>query len=523
MPGKWRKHLNFLSKVSHLAIRAILMPVLYLSIFTYSASIANSSTSANIVIRFGILDMGPPEAVTDLAVSTTTIPLTVRLSWTAPQEDPYPNGPYPVTIYDVRWSTNAMTGDTTAWWNNANPVESGPPQFPGNKETMNISGLIPGVAHYFAIRSGDELSNPSDISNIATITPVGVPLMEPLGLKSSLVDNGTHVAIEWKPVTKCIDNSLASWTLAGYNIYRSGEPNGEYSLKGSVSKNILIWTDPENINGKIYYYLARAVDVFSKESKNSMIVDSSIDNNIIAQTEDGTTRIAIPSEISDILYESGEYKEDLKIDVERKIGEETGRVLRSCNFTIKKGESNETIKNFAFKEPKATIVFTYKINPFGMTEFRNIQASQAKKQFAIFRYNGLEWLKLGGLVDENTYTVTVKTRQLGTYRLQESLRHEFSLTYVIPRIFTPGDDMWNKVVRLHFDNPYDKQCSAAKIFDIRGALVRDLTLEIEYTPGAAEICWDGKDENGNIVPSGVYIYQIETDKEVINGTIVVAR
>ena len=517
--------MNFLSKVSHLAIRAILMPVLSLILISHSAGIANSAPSANITIKFSISDQGPPEAVTDLVVSTTTIPLTVHLTWTAPQEDPYPNGPYPVTTYIVKWSTNNLNGDTTTWWDNANNVdnEPWPPKFPGNKEVMTISGLIPGATHYFAVRSRDEIPNISDMSNIASIMPVGVTLMEPLGLKSSLVDNGTHVTIEWKPVTKCIDNSPAVWTLTGYNIYRSGQPNGEYSLKGSVSKNILTWADPENIKGKIYYYLVRAIDLFGKESKDSMIVDSSIDNNIIAQTEDGTTRISIPSEIGDILYESGEYKEDLKIDVERKIGEETGRVLRSCNFTIKKGESNETIKNFAFKEPKATIVFTYKINPFGMTEFRNIQASQAKKQFAIFRYNGLEWLKLGGQVDENTYTVTVKTRQLGTYRLQESLRHEFSLTYVIPRIFTPGDDMWNKVVRLHFDNQYDKQCSAAKIFDIRGALVRDLTLEIEYTPGAAEICWDGKDENGNIVPSGVYIYQIETDKEVINGTIVVAR
>ena len=211
MPGNRRKHLNFISKVSRLAIRAILTPVLYLSIFTYSAGIANSATSANIAIRFGILDMGPPEAVTDLFASTTTVQGAIHLTWTAPQEDPYPNGPYPVTTYIVKWSTSNLNSDTTTWWDNANNVdnEPWPPKFPGNKEVMTISGLIPGATHYFAVRSRDEIPNISDMSNIASIMPVGVTLMEPLGLKSSLVDNGTHVTIEWKPVTKCIDNSPA--------------------------------------------------------------------------------------------------------------------------------------------------------------------------------------------------------------------------------------------------------------------------------------------------------------------------
>ncbi len=35
--------------------------------------------------------------------------------------------------------------------------------------------------------------------------------------------------------------------------------------------------------------------------------------------------------------------------------------------------------------------------------------------------------------------------------------------------------------------------------------------------------WDGTDNNNNLVPKGVYIYQIECDGKVINGAIVVAR
>lgn len=58
-----------------------------------------------------------------------------------------------------------------------------------------------------------------------------------------------------------------------------------------------------------------------------------------------------------------------------------------------------------------------------------------------------------------------------------------------------------------------------KIYDITGAEVADLQ------PGSTEdsLIWDGRDKNGNIVHSGVYIYQIEVEGKVFNGTIVVAK
>ena len=35
--------------------------------------------------------------------------------------------------------------------------------------------------------------------------------------------------------------------------------------------------------------------------------------------------------------------------------------------------------------------------------------------------------------------------------------------------------------------------------------------------------WDGRNGDGQIVSSGIYIYQIEADKKVFNGTVVVAK
>ena len=47
-----------------------------------------------------------------------------------------------------------------------------------------------------------------------------------------------------------------------------------------------------------------------------------------------------------------------------------------------------------------------------------------------------------------------------------------------------------------------------KIFNIRGQLVRTL-IQADYAPGFHSIRWDGKDNNGMTVSSGLYIYRFQ--------------
>jgi flagellar hook assembly protein FlgD len=49
-----------------------------------------------------------------------------------------------------------------------------------------------------------------------------------------------------------------------------------------------------------------------------------------------------------------------------------------------------------------------------------------------------------------------------------------------------------------------------KIYNVRGELVRTLVNEPKR-PGIREVIWDGKDEDGNSVASGIYFYQLKTD------------
>ncbi len=57
------------------------------------------------------------------------------------------------------------------------------------------------------------------------------------------------------------------------------------------------------------------------------------------------------------------------------------------------------------------------------------------------------------------------------------------------------------------------------IFNIDGMLVKTLTAPF----GETELIWDGTDEAGDIVESGVYVYQLQIDESFKTGTIIVAK
>ncbi len=91
--------------------------------------------------------------------------------------------------------------------------------------------------------------------------------------------------------------------------------------------------------------------------------------------------------------------------------------------------------------------------------------------------------------------------------------------YPRPRVFTPNGDGNNEQVTFEYEN-IDENSIVCWIYDIKGSAVRQLDI---VGGGEDKFTWDGKDEGGNIVPSGIYIYQIEVEGQTINGTIVLAK
>lgn len=94
-----------------------------------------------------------------------------------------------------------------------------------------------------------------------------------------------------------------------------------------------------------------------------------------------------------------------------------------------------------------------------------------------------------------------------------------TMTEVAPRIVTPNGDLKNDVVFFRFDTSLTGVPLETNVFDVNGAKVSSL----EMASTGDVLTWNGKDDSGNSVPSGIYIYSIKIGKNLATGTVVVAR
>ena len=58
------------------------------------------------------------------------------------------------------------------------------------------------------------------------------------------------------------------------------------------------------------------------------------------------------------------------------------------------------------------------------------------------------------------------------------------------------------------------------IYDINGMLVKTLNPD---GPDATKLTWDGRDEAGEIVESGIYVYQLQVGESFTIGTLIIAK
>ena len=110
---------------------------------------------------FTVGDTTPPDAVTDLSVSTATTH-SLTLTWTAPGDDGNDGN---ATKYDIRYATSNIDNET---WEFAINASGAPAPGPANStETFVVGGLASATTYYFALKAGDDAGNWANLSNIA--------------------------------------------------------------------------------------------------------------------------------------------------------------------------------------------------------------------------------------------------------------------------------------------------------------------------------------------------------------------
>ena len=154
-----------------------------------------------------------------------------------------------------------------------------------------------------------------------------------------------------------------------------------------------------------------------------------------------------------------------------------------------------------------------------------------ENKLAIYYWRSMtrEWIRIGGEVDKVNHVVIIKASYLHQYYTifgdnGTELKNApgFVSVKTDPKVFTPRSsdrEFKNIKISIGFEDVHNK--FNVKIYDIRGKLLRSFERSAEYKEG--EVYWDGKDEEGYDVKSGVYIYRIIADSDVYNGTIIIAR
>jgi hypothetical protein len=119
----------------------------------------------------------------------------------------------------------------------------------------------------------------------------------------------------------------------------------------------------------------------------------------------------------------------------------------------------------------------------------------------------------GGLFVQDTLVVTVAGTVTGIDG--SGIPSRFALHQNVPNPFNP-----TTVIR--YDVPAGGGHVTLRLYDVTGRLIRTLANDY-HTPGEGIVTWDGKDEGGNPVASGVYFYRLQAPGFASNRKMLLVR
>jgi len=127
-------------------------------------------------------------------------------------------------------------------------------------------------------------------------------------------------------------------------------------------------------------------------------------------------------------------------------------------------------------------------------------------------------------INDNPY-MQVQIGSMGTFGVFTSLdslgSDSIDVEKVVcqPRIFSPAGSIFEFTqtnILYDLNEPGDV---TARIFNLSGRLKRTIKPEIAGQSGHQVMNWDGKDSNGKVVPSGLYIVALEKSDIILRTTV----
>jgi immune inhibitor A len=118
---------------------------------------------------------------------------------------------------------------------------------------------------------------------------------------------------------------------------------------------------------------------------------------------------------------------------------------------------------------------------------------------------------------------TIRKNSSFTYRMNIRLGIPMrGSVYAFPNPFTPDDDGQVRIVFVSQPGPANPRNFSVDIFDVEGNLVRRLEGSGETLDNGTAL-WDGRDEGGDVVEGGLYMYVVESTGETASGVVALRR
>ena len=251
----------------------------------------------------------------------------------------------------------------------------------------------------------------------------------------------------------------------------------------------------------------------------------------------GPERLVILVSDDDVIYSEAAERDqcdDSRTEIELP-GAPTARYVQILIEGGKQG-NNIQINEVEFRDDEGGKIVSYVqlsattlARPAELTLFYDdfdLTAAGVKREedLTIFSWNeGMrEWTMIGGKLDRVNDWIAVNLNHLSTFAIFEAASPVAEVRWSYNPFSPNGDGIADTTtISINFDEGTGGQ-SRVEIFDYTGKLVRTLMHEDTQT-GHISIVWDGRDENGDMVSIGPYIYQVRIGNEIRNGVLVVAR
>lgn len=317
--------------------------------------------------------------------------------------------------------------------------------------------------------------------------------------------SGAGFTLSWNPVL--YDVYGATTSIKNYLVYRSTAINGVPELAATLSSATFSYTEAVSA---VRWYFVKAADQYNLRSDASLWMRNSSDQARLVADDVRAAADMPPAQAAE-LGASG-----LALRLDHQAQYESGLTQASYKLYFVDAGGNELL-NMDFP---GQVTLTMPVSRTGAV---TISASYSAYDYAVYYYNGVEDVKIGGVVDPVTGTISVLTSKTGVFKVKQVIRPQaFRVSQTVPRkIFTPnGDGIWDEF-NIIYENPEGLAVTSAKVYDLSGAEIASLRAGTYNSE--ASLAWDGRRSGGEKAQAGIYVYQFKAGDKYFNGTMVLAR